>query len=87
MLYEFQRIFIYLYVLKKLIKKKMGLYIYLMCLNILWKLNVYLFIIKLIIYMLYIVLCGIEDDICLLDLVGNGYFQYFVLIFDVYISK
>lgn len=45
-----------------------------MGLNILWKLNVYLFIIKLIIYMLYIVLCGIEDDICLLDLVGNGYF-------------
>lgn len=65
----------------------MGLYIYLMGLNILWKLNVYLFIIKLIIYMLCIVLCGIEDDICLLDLVGNGYFQYFVLIFDVYISK
>lgn len=65
----------------------MGLYIYLMGLNILWKLNVYLFIIKLIIYMLYIVLCGIDDDICLLDLVGNGYFCYFVLIFDVYISK
>lgn len=37
--------------------------------------------------MLYIVLCGTEDDTCLLDPAGNGHFQYPVLIPDANISK
>lgn len=65
----------------------MGLYIYLMGSNTLWKSNAYPFTIKLIIYMLYIVLCGTDDDTCLLDPAGNGHFQYPVLIPDAHISK